>query len=153
NDWTGTPGTYGSTDGRFYKLDLASGAVQAEAFVPGAVAHSATGVPDMDGGSGNWESPNARILMTTSTGQTFGSEPPIITPLAPFVTPTLQVAWNMQGTAEPTTPALSPDFQTAYIGMIGQVLALDVHTGANVGAVVFPYFYNTTAREVGSVSV
>src|SRR5262249_14276431 len=96
NDWTGHPGTLGSTEGRFYKLDLANGSVLAEAFVPGAVAHSATGIPDMTAFSGAWESPNARIYVTTTTGQIIAFAPTPVAPASPYLSPTLPIAWNVQ---------------------------------------------------------
>ena len=149
NDWTGHPGTFGSSEGRFYKLDLNTVAVLAEAFVPGAVAQSATGIPDMSGFMGDWESPNARIYVTTTTGQIIAFAPTPVAPASPYLSPTLPIAWNVQGTAFPTTPALSPDFSAIYVGMTGQALKLDAQTGAILGTITF----SSSAREAGSFSV
>jgi hypothetical protein len=139
NQWTGPPQP-GYDLGRFYKLDLMTGKVVAGVTTDGqATVHSATAIPGMTNGQVDYDSPDARIFVTSIDGRVMAYQP------------TLQRAWEaLMLYPNPTSPALSPDptnNRVIYVGGMHEVRALNADTGATV------WQLRLGGKETGSVSV
>ncbi len=130
NLWGGRPDAPSSGgDLRLYKLNAATGEIMAEMFFPDLVSGSATFRPGA-AGTADPSGADASIFFATDNG-TIRAVSPVLTATPPSGIESLSLTplWSFQGNPHPTTPALSVDNATIYIGDLNGVRALPV-TGA-----------------------
>jgi hypothetical protein len=157
---TDNNGTWGGrplstpTGGRFYKIDALTGQVLAEMFAPtGAVDGSALLVTHPGVGDPTGTGAGAQIVFTDHAGEVFSVTQTVLAPPTGFESPTLTVTWKVTVGSTPTSPALSADKSTLYVGDNQGMNALTAATGASVWDVTQGLGNNALGAVVGSPAV
>jgi hypothetical protein len=132
-NWGGRPLST-PTGGRFYKIDALTGQVVAEMFAPtGAIDGSALLVPHPGvNGDATGTGAAAQIVFTDHAGQVFSVTQAVLAPPTGIESPTLTVSWQATVGTPPTSPALSVNKTTLYIGDNQGMRALAAATGTQV---------------------
>jgi outer membrane protein assembly factor BamB len=144
--WGGRPDIGGPAGaGRFYKLNAATGEVLAEMYLQSPIHGSAAflaapGTPDPNGA-------NANLFFTTEDGRVYRVTPVRTAPPAGVETPSLTTVWTFLGNQHPTSPALSINGATIYLGDITGVRAIPV-AGPGTGG-----WYSAVGQVQGSPAV
>jgi hypothetical protein len=129
--WGGRPNATVS-GGRFYQIDALTGQIQAEAYVNNGVIDGSallvkgSGGPTDTTGTGS----TAHIILTDRWGEVFNVTQAVAAPPAGLESPTLTQAWKTTISSSPTSPALSIDGATVYVGDSQGLRVLSVATGA-----------------------